>query len=50
VAALRGLLDRAGSIADLPWWLWTGLYVLLAGTSLAFALWPAGEAGPFLSC
>jgi hypothetical protein len=40
VAALRGVLGRAGSIADLPWWLWTGLYVLLAGASLAFALWP----------
>lgn len=41
VAVLRGTLERAGSTVDLPWWLWVGLYVLLAGVSLAFALWPA---------
>jgi hypothetical protein len=37
---LRGTLDRVGSIADLPWPLWVGLYVLLAGASLAIARWP----------
>jgi hypothetical protein len=24
VAAVRGALDRAGGLADLPWWLWAG--------------------------
>lgn len=42
IAVLRGTLERVGSIADLPWPLWVGLYVLLAGTSLAFALRPEG--------
>jgi hypothetical protein len=40
IAILRGTLQRIGSIADLPWPLWVGLYVLLAGMNLAFALWP----------
>lgn len=40
IAVLRSALERVGSIADLPWPLWVGLYVVLAGTSLAFALWP----------
>jgi hypothetical protein len=40
IAILRTTLERVGSIADLPWPLWVGLYVLLAGISLAFALWP----------
>ena len=40
VAALRATLHRAGSIADLPWWLWAALYALLAGASLAAVLWP----------
>ena len=40
VAALRAVLTRAAAVADLPWWVWTGLYVLLAGASLAFALRP----------
>ena len=39
VAFLRDALERAGSIADLPWWLWLALYLLLAGASLAFAVW-----------
>jgi len=40
VRVLRGALGRAGAAADLPWWLWTALFALLAGTSLAFAVWP----------
>lgn len=45
VTALRGLLERAGSAADLPWWLWAALYALLAGASLAMACWPQRLAG-----
>jgi hypothetical protein len=41
VAVLRGTLERVGSIAEVPWQLWVGLYILLAGMSLAFAAWPA---------
>ncbi len=40
VRVLRGTLGRAGAAADLPWWLWTALFALLAGASLAFAVWP----------
>jgi hypothetical protein len=40
VRVLRGALGRAGAAADLPWWLWTALFALLAGASLAFAVWP----------
>ena len=40
VSALRGALDQAGEAADLPWWLWTGLYAVLAGAAVAFAVWP----------
>lgn len=29
---------------DLPWWVWTALYLLLAGLSLAFVLRPARTA------
>ena len=41
VAALRGALERAGGLADLPWWLWAGLYAALAAAAVAFAIWPA---------
>jgi hypothetical protein len=41
VAAVRGALDRAGGLADLPWWLWAGLYAALAAAAVAFAIWPA---------
>ncbi len=41
VAAVRGALERAGDLADLPWWLWTGLYAALAAAAVAFAVWPA---------
>ncbi len=40
VAILRDTLDHIGKAVDQPWWTLTGLYVLLAGASLAFALWP----------
>jgi hypothetical protein len=40
VRILRGALGRAGAAADLPWWLWTALFALLAAASLAFAAWP----------
>jgi hypothetical protein len=40
VAALRDGLERAGGFADLPWWLWAGLYTALAAASLAVALRP----------
>ncbi len=40
VRVLRGALSRAGAAVDLPWWLWTALYLLLAAASLAFAVWP----------
>ncbi len=45
VAALRAVLAHAGAVVDLPWWVWTTLYVLLAGLSLAFVLRPAATAG-----
>jgi hypothetical protein len=40
VVAVRDAADHAGSLADLPWWLWTGIYVLLAGWAVAFVRWP----------
>jgi hypothetical protein len=40
LAGLRRVLQQAGSVTDLPWWLWAGLYVLLASASLAIARWP----------
>src|SRR5207247_10151658 len=40
VRVLRGALGRAGALADLPWWLWAALYLVLAAASLAFAVWP----------
>jgi len=44
VAALRAILARAGAVADIPWWFWTALYVLLVALSLAFVLRPAATA------
>jgi hypothetical protein len=41
MAALRAVLADTGSAADLPWWAWAGLYLLLVGVSLAFLLRPA---------
>lgn len=40
VAAVRGGLEQAGDLTDLPWWLWTGLYAALAAAAVAFAVWP----------
>jgi hypothetical protein len=44
VAVLRAVLAHAGAVVDLPWWVWTALYVLLAVVSLAFVLRPARTA------
>jgi len=40
VSFLRAVLGRAGSLADLPWWTWAAVYVILAATSVALGLWP----------
>ena len=40
VAAVRAVLGRAGELADLPWWAWTGTWLGLAAASLAFVRWP----------
>ncbi len=40
VAGLRWWLDQVGSRADLPWWVWTGLYAVLAGLGVATVRWP----------
>lgn len=40
VAALRWWLEQVGSRADLPWWMWTGLYAVLAGLGVAIVRWP----------
>ena len=40
VAVVRDLLDRVGALADLPWWAWTGVWLLLAAASVAFLRWP----------
>jgi hypothetical protein len=40
VAVLRDGLEWAGGLVDLPWWLWAGLYAVLAAASLAVALRP----------
>lgn len=34
VAALRWWLERIASRTDLPWWVWTGLYAVLAGAAV----------------
>ena len=41
MAALRAFVSRIGSIANLPWWAWTGLYVLLATLGVGFVVRPA---------
>jgi hypothetical protein len=41
VAVLRAVLRSAGAALDLPWWTWAALYLVLAGVSLASAVWPA---------
>ena len=42
VAVLRGVVGYTAAVIDLPWWSWLGLYLVLAGTSLAFAVWAGG--------
>jgi hypothetical protein len=44
VAVLRAVAHRAGDAADLPWWLWGAVYLLLAGATVAVLRWPAGLA------
>lgn len=46
MAAVRDAAEYAGSLADLPWPVWTGLYVLLAAAGLAFVRWPGRLAKP----
>jgi len=40
VVVLRAVLGRIGRLADLPWWAWSGTWLLLAAASLAFIRWP----------
>ena len=40
VATIRDALGQAGSLADLPWQLWVGLYGTLALAAVSFAVWP----------
>jgi hypothetical protein len=41
VVALRAVLARVGRALDLPWWIWSALYAVLAAGAVVFALWPA---------
>lgn len=41
VAALRATADTIGNLIDLPWWLWAGVYAVLAALYLVPALGPA---------
>lgn len=40
MADLRKVLSTVGGAVELQWWIWTLIYVLLAGLSLAFMLRP----------
>lgn len=40
VSAVRDALAETADLADLPWWLWTGLYAALAVAAVTFAVWP----------
>jgi hypothetical protein len=40
IVVVRDAAEHAGSLASLPWWVWTGVYVLLAGWAVAFVRWP----------
>lgn len=40
IVVVRDAAEHAGSLASLPWWVWTGIYVLLAGWAVAFLRWP----------
>ena len=37
VSVLRAALERAGALADLPWWAWTALFLTLAAVSIGAA-------------
>jgi hypothetical protein len=43
VAAIRTILHQVGSLVDLPWWVWTVLYLLLATAGVLAALRPAKD-------
>lgn len=45
IVVVRGAADHAGSLASLPWWVWTGVYVFLAGWAVAFVRWPGKLTG-----
>ena len=40
MSVLRAILDRGGRLADLPWWTWAAVYLMLAATSMALLRWP----------
>ncbi len=40
IVVVRGAANHAGSLASLPWWVWTGIYVFLAAWAVAFVRWP----------
>jgi hypothetical protein len=40
VTVLRGAADHVGGLLDIPWWIWTSAYVVLAALGLAFVRWP----------
>ena len=40
VSVLRAVVDRTGRLADVPWWTWATVYLILAGTSVALGRWP----------
>jgi hypothetical protein len=42
VSVLRTALERAGTFAERPWWMWTALYLGLAAASVAVGRRPAG--------
>jgi hypothetical protein len=41
VAGVRRAMDYVGSIVDVPWWVWTVLYLLLAAAGILVALRPS---------
>jgi hypothetical protein len=45
VAAVRAILHQIGSLVDIPWWVWTVLYLLLAAAGVLAAL-RLGKASP----
>ncbi len=43
VAAVRAILQEVGSLVDVPWWVWTVLYLLLATFGLLATLRPVRD-------